>query len=170
MDRRKVLKISGKAIGTAILSPAILAVLQSCREEKKPIDWEPSVLTDQQAYLLTLLSDVIIPPTSTPSASETNTPYFIDRLMHEVLQEDQVDQIKYVLDHTDDFSNEKMKFLFSKARPEHRYEFLIQVDDQAYGLAEEDRKSTRLNSSHVAISYAVFCLKKKKNTKTKYQP
>src|SRR5439155_24484516 len=27
-----------------------------------------------------------------------------------------------------------------------------------------DRKSTRLNSSHVAISYAVFCLKKKKNT------
>src|SRR5699024_11574539 len=27
-----------------------------------------------------------------------------------------------------------------------------------------DRKSTRLNSSHVSISYAVFCLKKKKNT------
>src|SRR5207253_7250616 len=27
-----------------------------------------------------------------------------------------------------------------------------------------DRKSTRLNSSHVAISYAVFCLKKKNNT------
>src|SRR5204863_8327381 len=27
----------------------------------------------------------------------------------------------------------------------------------------EDRKSTRLNSSHVEISYAVFCLKKKKN-------
>src|SRR5437870_10812678 len=29
------------------------------------------------------------------------------------------------------------------------------------GLVPEDRKSTRLNSSHVAISYAVFCLKKK---------
>src|SRR5690625_6255770 len=29
-----------------------------------------------------------------------------------------------------------------------------------------DRKSTRLNSSHVAISYAVFCLKKKKNDKS----
>src|SRR5699024_9977286 len=28
----------------------------------------------------------------------------------------------------------------------------------------KDRKSTRLNSSHVSISYAVFCLKKKKNT------
>src|SRR5256885_4771502 len=30
-------------------------------------------------------------------------------------------------------------------------------------LGEEDRKSTRLNSSHLVISYAVFCLKKKKN-------
>src|SRR3712207_8995621 len=29
-----------------------------------------------------------------------------------------------------------------------------------------DRKSTRLNSSHANISYAVFCLKKKKNNKT----
>src|SRR2546422_8510383 len=32
------------------------------------------------------------------------------------------------------------------------------------GVAQRDRKSTRLNSSHGYISYAVFCLKKKKNT------
>src|SRR5215208_7632312 len=31
-------------------------------------------------------------------------------------------------------------------------------------VGKRDRKSTRLNSSHVAISYAVFCLKKKKQT------
>src|SRR5690606_41687120 len=37
---------------------------------------------------------------------------------------------------------------------------------QPAGRAAGDRKSTRLNSSHVKISYAVFCLKKKKN-KTK---
>src|SRR5437870_6465226 len=38
---------------------------------------------------------------------------------------------------------------------------------QILAEANEDRKSTRLNSSHVAISYAVFCLKKKKKkTKT----
>src|SRR5256885_7760652 len=32
--------------------------------------------------------------------------------------------------------------------------------------AEQDRKSTRLNSSHLVISYAVFCLKKKKKKGT----
>src|SRR3712207_7764002 len=36
----------------------------------------------------------------------------------------------------------------------------------AVGL-EQDRKSTRLNSSHANISYAVFCLKKKKKTMPK---
>src|SRR2546426_8351665 len=34
--------------------------------------------------------------------------------------------------------------------------------------ARQDRKSTRLNSSHLVISYAVFCLKKKKNNKTSF--
>src|SRR5689334_24252622 len=34
--------------------------------------------------------------------------------------------------------------------------------DEAEQVMKEDRKSTRLNSSHSSISYAVFCLKKKK--------
>src|SRR5688572_31031455 len=44
-----------------------------------------------------------------------------------------------------------------RERPEHR------------DVGGEDRKSTRLNSSHSQISYAVFCLKKKKNKKLKNQ-
>src|SRR5262245_64083108 len=35
-------------------------------------------------------------------------------------------------------------------------------------VEQQDRKSTRLNSSHLGISYAVFCLKKKKKKKKKY--
>src|SRR2546429_7329557 len=37
--------------------------------------------------------------------------------------------------------------------------------DAAQAVRRVDRKSTRLNSSHGYISYAVFCLKKKKKTK-----
>src|SRR3989454_5093372 len=44
------------------------------------------------------------------------------------------------------------------------------IGDRAFGhdpeLVETDRKSTRLNSSHLVISYAVFCLKKKKTNIT----
>src|SRR5690606_41736961 len=41
-----------------------------------------------------------------------------------------------------------------------------QMPDGTLDLDVGDRKSTRLNSSHVKISYAVFCLKKKKRTET----
>src|SRR5256885_11934706 len=38
------------------------------------------------------------------------------------------------------------------------------VVGEVVGAVRRDRKSTRLNSSHLVISYAVFCLKKKKMT------
>src|SRR5690625_6877414 len=44
-------------------------------------------------------------------------------------------------------------------RPDDVEEWMAQL--AAQGQVIGDRKSTRLNSSHVAISYAVFCLKKK---------
>src|SRR5215510_14188317 len=51
-------------------------------------------------------------------------------------------------------------------------ECAVAIWDRDLSLARktvnEDRKSTRLNSSHVAISYAVFCLKKKKNHDNAY--
>src|SRR5699024_12496951 len=47
----------------------------------------------------------------------------------------------------------------------------LSLDEQLWRLMVQklfvDRKSTRLNSSHVSISYAVFCLKKKKKRKAK---
>src|SRR3712207_8371322 len=48
--------------------------------------------------------------------------------------------------------------------------YLPQVGDEltVQGLYRQDRKSTRLNSSHANISYAVFCLKKKKKNITRY--
>src|SRR5256886_8023564 len=63
-----------------------------------------------------------------------------------------------------------------RSRGERAYEFLDRLISVAIprirdfrGLnarSFEDRKSTRLNSSHSQISYAVFCLKKKKKTRT----
>src|SRR5690554_7346344 len=47
--------------------------------------------------------------------------------------------------------------------PDYHFDLEDQIVNEL-GL-EKDRKSTRLNSSHVRISYAVFCLKKKKKKK-----
>src|SRR5690625_5586290 len=53
------------------------------------------------------------------------------------------------------------KLIFSQSTADEFIEVLFRKKLDKY-FVNEDRKSTRLNSSHVASSYAVFCLKKKK--------
>src|SRR5258705_6397231 len=59
--------------------------------------------------------------------------------------------------------------VYKARRPEAQTQQTLVADllDRAFdgSYADSDRKSTRLNSSHLGISYAVFCLKKKKKTK-----
>src|SRR2546422_5099703 len=62
------------------------------------------------------------------------------------------------------FPVKREKDAFAVTPPSYRFDIAIEEDlieevARLYGL---DRKSTRLNSSHGYISYAVFCLKKKK--------
>src|SRR5699024_11862458 len=59
----------------------------------------------------------------------------------------------------------KIQFVFALFTfPSHLYIFIhnrIICNVASFRESIQDRKSTRLNSSHVSISYAVFCLKKK---------
>src|SRR2546422_2673170 len=55
----------------------------------------------------------------------------------------------------------------AEAKPLLGLDAVVMVEGVIGELSQRDRKSTRLNSSHGYISYAVFCLKKKKNTKTR---
>src|SRR3712207_8115314 len=57
-------------------------------------------------------------------------------------------------------SNELLPSVFKKIEKQSKYKFIFVYEDVS--KYRTDRKSTRLNSSHANISYAVFCLKKKK--------
>src|SRR5690625_5925697 len=56
-----------------------------------------------------------------------------------------------------------MMFLGIMMFPKVSYVVVVSLATGVISALTTDRKSTRLNSSHVAISYAVFCLKKKNN-------
>src|SRR2546427_2867080 len=64
----------------------------------------------------------------------------------------------------------------TRVQPEETVQIDCRISGLAAGLRDSnggpqlDRKSTRLNSSHSQISYAVFCLKKKKKIEYKLQP
>src|SRR5690242_20832849 len=55
-----------------------------------------------------------------------------------------------------------------RGRRHGRLPVLLRRERQSDRRLRPDRKSTRLNSSHMSISYAVFCLKKKKKNKITY--
>src|SRR5699024_11614885 len=61
------------------------------------------------------------------------------------------------------------KVLDYLTRESDQVEFGAAGNNLSYQTVSRDRKSTRLNSSHVSISYAVFCLKKKKKKKLRYK-
>src|SRR5262245_62574323 len=62
--------------------------------------------------------------------------------------------------------NVGLEAVFTEVFPIDSYDGKCVLDYGSYEIGE-DRKSTRLNSSHLGISYAVFCLKKKnKNNST----
>src|SRR5690625_6654865 len=74
----------------------------------------------------------------------------------------EVHRLQSYLDRCKEFEEEESRsmlnpFTFTEDRAAHR-EYNENLNT--------DRKSTRLNSSHVAISYTVFCLKKKKRNQT----
>src|SRR5690606_42064581 len=66
--------------------------------------------------------------------------------------------------------NDDIFRIYSMTKPVVSVALLMLYEEGHFQLSDPleryipDRKSTRLNSSHVKISYAVFCLKKKKNT------
>src|SRR5690554_7995226 len=71
-----------------------------------------------------------------------------------------------IIDHVNGLKDLENKIIRTIGNPSDRFsEDALRMLRAFY--FQRDRKSTRLNSSHVRISYAVFCLKKKKKKKTK---
>src|SRR5207245_5699070 len=62
-------------------------------------------------------------------------------------------------------AQEPQEFLMAMPATALSDDFAVQYIERG----EEDRKSTRLNSSHGSISYAVFCLKKKKQQREQHK-
>src|SRR5687768_18245552 len=68
------------------------------------------------------------------------------------------------------FRSQPAKQWIEMLREHHRQHLIANGNIRMRGARGQDRKSTRLNSSHGYISYAVFCLKKKKKKQNIHYP
>src|SRR5947209_11657345 len=94
-----------------------------------------------------------------PPPRSTLFPYTtLFRSRHAECGAGQIDEVLHAIRLAPSHRREQMQ-RFGKVTQHH--------DDETRCANKQDRKSTRLNSSHANISYAVFCLKKKKKKKKK---
>jgi hypothetical protein len=92
MKRREALKNLGLATGFVVASPSIISLLQSCTSDAKT--WTPVFLSVEEGVVLTNLVDIMLPKTDIPSATEVNVPQFIDKYIHEVMDDESQAQVK----------------------------------------------------------------------------
>ncbi len=83
MNRREVLQRSAIALGYAITGPALVGLLNGCKAQPE-LTYTPDFFNAEQAQLISELSEIIIPKTTTAGAKEAGVPFFIDSMLKEV--------------------------------------------------------------------------------------
>jgi hypothetical protein len=96
MDRRKALRNMGLAMGYTIATPTLLGIVQSCKKEKT-LAWAPEFFTPDEGMAVSLLVDIILPKTDTPSASEMQVDIFIDRFANQAMEPQQKDFMRMAM-------------------------------------------------------------------------
>lgn len=95
MNRRDVLKGLGLSMGYMVVTPSVLSILQSCRNETQTLNWKPNFFTIDEGIVIKNLVDLIIPKTDdSPGAVDVNVHKFIDVYLMEVAKEDQQNEYK----------------------------------------------------------------------------
>ena len=93
MDRREAIKRTALLMGGVVSAPAIMGVLKGC-SAKPGIDFKPEFLNEDQASIISQVSEIIIPRTDTPGAKDAGVPSFIDQMLKEVYSKE--DQDKFI--------------------------------------------------------------------------
>lgn len=89
MKRRKALSRIGLSLGYAAAAPTLFSILQSCQTEENKTTWNPIFFDEKQAVVIDKITELILPKTDLPGASELNIPKFIDLSFAELLSDEE---------------------------------------------------------------------------------
>ncbi|RYC68469.1 gluconate 2-dehydrogenase subunit 3 family protein [Spirosoma sordidisoli] len=148
MNRRDVLKQSALFMGYSVSVGALSELFTAC---SKPVSltWEPIFLTDSQANTITEIAETILPRTGTPGAKDIGVPQFIDKMLNDLLSEDEQARFIDGLNALDEAAEEAYGTSFVEATPAQREALLLRLDHEAaktplslWGITLEDSPPT----------------------------
>lgn len=137
IPRREALHRLTLLVGGAISAPAMGAILAGCRAEPAPPTWTPRSLTTEQADLLGILVDRIIPSTDTPGANEAGVPVFIDKLLSDWAEPEDTERFLAGLADIDEGARAAHGVAFREATAEQQTALLTGLDLDAVQAREE---------------------------------
>lgn len=138
LSRREALHRLTFLVGGVISAPAMSAILAGCRAEASTTAWIPRALTTDQADLLGLLVDRIIPTTDTPGAKDVGVPVFIDKLLHQWVDPNERERFLNGLAAIDEETRKTYGVALREATPAQQNALLTRHDQRAVQAREED--------------------------------
>lgn len=130
MNRRDAIISSGWLAGYALTSASLSTLFLSCQAEVK-LDWQPVFLPKKEAHTLAEVTETILPKTSTPGAKELGVPQFIDKVLKDVLGEDDQKKLLEGLKQIEAEAKEKHGKSFAECSVEERQAILLALDEAA---------------------------------------
>lgn len=122
MDRREAIKRTAMIMGGLVFAPSAMGVLNGCRA-RPSLEWSPELFSAEEAHLVSVLSDVILPADDTPGARDLGVPAFIEEMVHKVYTEENRTRFLEGLNAFDRDAQDQMDSRFVDGTPEQRYEF-----------------------------------------------
>jgi len=130
MNRRDAIKQTALIMGAAVSSSVAAGILNGC-QPKPGITWNPVFFTEDQAILITRLTDVIIPTTDTPGAKEVGVPAFIEEMVRDVYSENERARFMAGLDEFSNGSTKEYGNPFNDLNAEDQLLFITAIHSEA---------------------------------------
>jgi gluconate 2-dehydrogenase gamma chain len=91
IDRREALRKTALLMGAAVSASAMAGILNGCKSAPE-LNYKPVFFNEEQARLVSELSELILPKTDTPGAKEAGVPAFIDKMLKECYKKEDQDR------------------------------------------------------------------------------
>src|SRR5690625_2960775 len=128
MDRREAIKRTALMMGGLVFAPSALGVLNGC-QARGGGDWNPENFNRSQADLISTLSDVILPATDTPGATDVGVPAFVEEMVFTAYDEDARDTFMSGLEAFNQL-----------ARDEYGSDFIDLTTEDQYAFASDENR------------------------------
>jgi len=136
IKRREALKRTALVMGSALSASTVAGIMQGCTP-KPELAWSPAFFNEDQAALVTMMAETIIPRTGTPGAREIGVPKFIEDMVKDVYAEDQRNMFMDGMRTFMEVSEEKNGSSFAGMDSESQLAYL-----QSYNQQMQDNRGT----------------------------